>query len=126
MWVLRRTYEPDQTSGVFYAHNNIEFKVLELPYRDNLPNVSCINEGEYDVYRDYDGRHKWFRLRPADLNLLSPGRKDIEFHGAGSVADLRGCIGFLDPRTALPVLASQVQTYEKLWICATNRPEDVA
>ncbi len=112
MWILERTYRADRTTGVFHAHHALLFETLELPWRENLLRVSCIPEGDYTVLRDRSGRHKWFRILDAEV---AP-RSAIEFHGASSVGDLLGCVGFLDPATALIVLAAQSPAGERLRI----------
>ena len=69
---------------------------LELPWRDNQPNVSCIPLGQYlgkRVYSEHFGR--WvYALRDV------PGRECVECHPAnfagdtsqGWHSDLRGCL----------------------------------
>ena len=64
------------------------FITIELPWKDNTQNISCIPSGEYNVVvrrSEKHGRH---------LQVL--GVKDrtyILFHVANFYSDLRGCIG---------------------------------
>jgi len=99
--LCRRYYEA-QTEGELEVFDEdtgeLEFtcKTLELPYRDNERNVSCIPEGFYDVVP---------RQSPKYGNHLHvtgvEGRSLILFHYANYVgsdnprtgsSDLRGCI----------------------------------
>ena len=60
---------------------------LELPWRDNEINVSCIPEGEYDAIK-YDSPSK------GDVILLKgvKGRSFIEIHAGNFTRQIRGCI----------------------------------
>ena len=99
--ICRRYYDT-QTEGVLEVFDEdtgeLEFtcKTLELPYRDNERNISCIPEGFYDVVA---------RQSPKYGNHLHvtgvEGRSLILFHHANYVGsdnprtgspDLRGCI----------------------------------
>jgi hypothetical protein len=99
--ICRKYYET-QTEGTLEIYdeetNDLEFvcKTLELPYRDNERNISCIPEGHYDVVprtsKKY-GNH---------LHVTGvEGRSLILIHYANYVgsdnprtghSDLRGCI----------------------------------
>lgn len=60
---------------------------LELPWKDNAPQVSCIPEGEYVVRTrrtDKFGQH--YHVQGVT------GREWILFHPANFVSELRGCI----------------------------------
>lgn len=60
--------------------------VLELPWRDNQPNVSCILHGVYKIVRDtFKGRYPNYRI------IDVPGRSDIEIHRGNTLADTEGC-----------------------------------
>lgn len=60
---------------------------LELPWRNNERNVSCIPEGVYEVAPDLEG--KWTGY-PELQNV--PGRTEIIIHPGNTVADTQGCI----------------------------------
>ena len=68
---------------------------LELPWRDNQPNVSCIPAGIYTAHL-IDSPH--FQRKVFLLENV-PGRSDVEMHPAnwggdtslGYYSDLRGC-----------------------------------
>lgn len=99
---LCRRYYPTQTEGELSLYDEetleLEFKckTLELPYKDNERNVSCIPEGHYNVVQRSSpkyGNH---------LHVLDvPNRSLILFHHANFAgsknprtghSDLRGCI----------------------------------
>lgn len=67
----------------------------ELPWRNNLPNVSCIPSGFYDVVWALSPAHGWcYHV------IKVPERTDVEIHKAnfcgdvsrGFRSDLKGCI----------------------------------
>lgn len=60
---------------------------LELPWRDNEPNVSCIPEGTYEVAPDLEGRWTGY----PELQDV-PGRTEIIIHPANEVGEIQGCI----------------------------------
>jgi hypothetical protein len=106
---IDRTYEEKQTKGyaaVFDAEGTVifTFDTLELPWKDNATNVSCIPEGIYIAKRRYSKKYK-NHMHIIDVK----GRSLILIHWgnyAGSVnpktgsPDIRGCIltgdGFKD------------------------------
>lgn len=85
---LIRTYFEDRTEGRLIFPDGSYVFTLELPWKDNLPSVSCIPEGRYIVDRDTTGKHRWFKIREGQIE----GRTFIEFHEASSVRFLEGCI----------------------------------
>lgn len=73
-----------------------EFKclTLELPWRDNRPNISCIPAGTYSAHRRHGSKgHRWYLENIED-------RSGVMFHvgnwagdkSAGFKSDTRGCI----------------------------------
>jgi len=106
---IDRTYEEKQTKGyaaVFDAERTVifTFDTLELPWKNNATNVSCIPEGIYIAKRRYSKKYR-NHLHITDVE----GRLLILIHWgnyAGSVnpktgsPDIRGCIltgnGFKD------------------------------
>lgn len=86
MLTLKRTYHKRHTEGEILLPDGTHIFTLELPWRDNEPDISCIPEGEYIVDRDFTGKHQYYRLREVN------GRTDIEIHPANKVSELNGCI----------------------------------
>ena len=62
---------------------------VELPWRNNRPDVSCIPLGVYPVVWTYSPRFK----RHMYLVSQVPGRSGIRLHTANWPHDLEGCIG---------------------------------
>ena len=67
-------------------------KTLELPWRNNKRNVSCVPEGIYPLRYEYSPRFK------QDLWELYnvPGRSECKFHAANFARQLNGCIALGD------------------------------
>jgi hypothetical protein len=88
---LVRTYADAGTNGDLYLKL---CHTIELPWRGNQRNISCVSEGRYELVRRYTARHG-LHLMLADV----PGRQGILLHPANDAAtELRGCIA---PVTAL-------------------------
>lgn len=86
--VLTRTYFPEGTNGKLVYQGRLICYTIELPYKRNLPQVSCIPEGEYFIEKRYSKRFGWhFEI------LDVPNRSLILFHPANNaLTELRGCI----------------------------------
>ncbi|CAM4028418.1 DUF5675 family protein [Flavobacterium weaverense] len=86
--VLTRTYFPVGTNGKLVYQGRLICYTIELPYKRNLPQVSCIPEGEYFIEKRYSKRFGWhFEI------LDIPNRNLILFHPANNaLTELRGCI----------------------------------
>ena len=88
-WTIERAY-PKQ--DYIIGRLSIDFEplcnTLELPWRDNAPNVSCIPPGRYQVYLTYSPKFG------RDLPLVTgvPGRSGIRFHRANWPREIQGCI----------------------------------
>lgn len=81
--VLKRVVnDADVTLGVIRLNKYI-FSTLELPWKDNARNVSCIPDGIYVV-----------SLNDRNIYTLSdvPGRYGIQIHVGNLASDIRGCI----------------------------------
>lgn len=61
---------------------------IELPWVNNLPNVSCIPPGKYRVEWGITGKH------PEGIYVIQnvPGRTFIEFHSGDDITQIEGCI----------------------------------
>ena len=60
---------------------------LELFWRNNMRNISCIPSGVYHCIKHESREHDW---RVLDVE----GRSGILFHSGNTVADIEGCILF--------------------------------
>jgi hypothetical protein len=86
--VLFRTYLTEGTNGTLYANNSFQCYTIELPWVDNLPRMSCIPEGRYELKKRYSPRFK-------DHLLVKgvPGRSLVLLHPANdALKELKGCI----------------------------------
>ena len=85
---LIRYYYPDGTNGLLTVGGRKVCNTIELPWRDNQRNVSCIPEGRYPLRKRYSERFKW-HIEIEDV----PDRSSILFHPANyALGELRGCI----------------------------------
>lgn len=91
-YLLRHGYAPDHTLGALVAldqrgnllHTCI---TLELPWRDNAPQISCIPEGLYQVAARKSDKFG-YHYHVLDV----PAREWILFHPGTYTRQLRGCI----------------------------------
>lgn len=87
---IHRTYHKEGTNGLLTMGANSEpvCYTIELPWRNNEVNRSCIPEGTYVLKRRYSTKFRW-HLEVKDV----PGRSYILIHPANHAErELRGCI----------------------------------
>lgn len=87
---IHRTYYEEGTNGLLTMGANSEpvCYTIELPWRNNEVNRSCIPEGTYVLKRRYSNKFRW-HLAIQDV----PGRSYILLHPANHAArELKGCI----------------------------------
>jgi len=86
---LLRTYHREGTNGVLVIHGNTVVFTIELPWKDNQHNISCIPEGRYEI------RERWVEKFGTHFILLNvPDRTYILIHPAtDALKQLKGCIG---------------------------------
>lgn len=78
------------TPGVFYWNGEQLCRTLELPWKNNSKNVSCIPTGLYYCIKQPPKQSRpytYFRF------MRVPNREGILIHKITYVKDLRGCIG---------------------------------
>jgi hypothetical protein len=87
---LQRVKQNDfATYGEIYNERGIrECYTLELPWRDNKHNISCIPAGEYIAERYLSPEHGYVLFRLIDV----PGRGYIELHIGNLPCDSKGCL----------------------------------
>ena len=87
MIILQRTdRKSDRTLGTLTLPDGSEYTSLELPWRGNVNDISCIPAGIYKFMRDTVGRFQWFKL------LDVPKRFNIEMHLGTKPSHTLGCI----------------------------------
>ena len=77
--------------GVFIVNGKIVCYSMELPWGENITDVSCIPEGEYQCIR----RDNWFNSKRYGYTYeieSVPERTDILIHPANWISQIRGCI----------------------------------
>lgn len=86
--LYRCSYTGHATFGELYAPTGLPmFPTLELPWKDNHRNISCIPAGVYEVkpYSSAKFKNVW------ELQDV-PGRSKILIHAGNTVDDIEGCI----------------------------------
>lgn len=85
---LNRAYFKEGTNGTLFCSGNYLCHTIELPWRNNKRNISCIPEGKYEVLPIFSKRFKHHLLLKHVKN-----RSYILFHPANdALKDLEGCI----------------------------------
>lgn len=116
--ILERQYQKKNTIGDLYVFDNEhflgKFNTLELPWKYNLHNESCIKEGTYTI-KPYSS----IKYPTAFILLDVEGRSQILIHSGNfsnsiSKTDTKGCIligkgyGHLDDDNSLEILNSKI------------------
>lgn len=85
--LYRYDYSLGHTAGILLVEGKYVADTLELPWKDNHKNISCIPEGRYEV-------NKFFSRIKGECILLKdvPDREGIEIHSGNRVSELKGCI----------------------------------
>lgn len=90
--MIRDVHQDRQTKGQLFVLDETLQSVfscftLELPWKENQQNISCIPVGKYTVVPRYSEKYSYH------LHILNvPGREWILIHEANYVHQLRGCI----------------------------------
>jgi len=85
--IHRVTSQIDYTAGVIIVGGTPVCVSIELPWRDNRRNISCIPEGRYKV-----DTHHQSPTKGACWHILDvPDRKWCLLHVANRARELRGC-----------------------------------
>jgi len=85
---LARTYHPEGTNGKILFTGCLIVYSIELPWKDNFTQVSCIPEGRYELAKRWSPRFNR-HLQVSDV----PEREVILIHPANdAMQELRGCI----------------------------------
>ena len=86
--LIKRHYHKEGTNGTFFLNHQFLGFCIELPWKENQVNISCIPEGEYQVEQRASkkfGQHLIIR------NV--PSRRMILIHPANhAMKELEGCI----------------------------------
>jgi hypothetical protein len=86
--VLERAYFKEGTNGTLFCSQVFLCHTIELPWKNNKRNISCIPEGIYEIEPRFSKRFKHHLIVK---NVT--GRSYILFHPANDAKkDLEGCI----------------------------------
>lgn len=76
-----------QTLGLLYNPSTTVYHTLELPWKNNEHQISCIPKGIYDVVKRYTKERGWhFHI----LNV--PDRDIVLMHVGNYFTDILGCV----------------------------------
>lgn len=112
--IIRCEVTDNHTLGVLLVEGEIFCYTLELAYRNNETNISCIPYGEYVVEFK---RSPKFGYSYAIINVVD--RVDILFHRGNTVDDTNGCIllgyktGYIDNKRAILDSKKSVEDFMK-------------
>lgn len=90
--LFRQNYSEKQITGTLLVQDeagDVQFqcKTLELPWKENKRNISCIPEGVYTVGKRFSQKYGWhFHVKDV------PGRSYILIHPGNYHFQIRGCI----------------------------------
>lgn len=96
---LERVYLPTETLGSIYGPDGaLICKTMELPWKNNVSNISCIPEGVHIFKKmapGYGRNYRYFRaVKVAGRSMnLTLNMSTILIHPITYVKDLLGCIG---------------------------------
>lgn len=100
--LIRNIAEDVQELGNMYVYDEngkelFSCKTLELAWRDNQRNISCVPNGRYPIYLEYSPR---FNRMLWELKEV-PGRSECKIHAANYFYQLNGCIAPGDMHTKI-------------------------
>jgi hypothetical protein len=85
---LIRTYYTNGTNGQLLYNGEKVCSTIELPWKENASQISCIPEGQYELRKRYSPKFGWHFLL-----MDVPGRELILIHPANNaLKELKGCI----------------------------------
>ena len=111
---LVRTHSAKGTAGVLTV-GELTLATVELPWKGNGTNVSCIPEGEYE----YEVKHSNRWNRKVVWLLSVPNRTAIQMHVGNDVRHTQGCIlvgmtGTAGSATSGPTVWKSKEALDKL------------
>lgn len=108
--ILKRAYFPGGTNGALFNDEQFVCFTIELPWKNNLRNLSCIPEGKYSLGKRYTEKYGWHLV----VNAV-PNRSHILFHPANhAIRELKGCIAPVTALTGIGTGADSRNAVEKL------------
>lgn len=87
--ILQRLLSNEKvTLGMMLVEGRPFFPTLELPWKNNQPNISCIPAGTYKCVKTFSNHFQKQVFLLQDV----PGRSAVEIHIGNKVEDIQGCI----------------------------------
>jgi hypothetical protein len=84
--ITRLEYGENETIGVLQLFGKVLCYTLELPWKDNKQNISCIPTGKYKcIVAKYKGKDRW-------LIQNVPNRDGIFIHEGNVHSEIKGCV----------------------------------
>ena len=84
---IKRIRQFDCTLGVLWC-DGLRLFTLELPYKNNKKDVSCIKPGEYDAFVAHSNKNGGDVIWLKDVE----DRTAIQIHAGNYTTDIQGCI----------------------------------
>jgi hypothetical protein len=118
--IERRDFLPDATLGLFLLDGHLTgWWSLELPWKQNQPNISCIPAGIY-----YAGKHMSLSMGRVFWIKDVPGREYIYIHKLNTIDDSLGCVGpglKLGELNGLPAVLDSKPAFDEMWACLDDQ-----
>lgn len=86
--ILCRVNKEDRTIGQIFNTDGLAYRTVELPWKDNKPNISCIPDGVYPFEREYSPNKGRIVIELKNVT----GRSDIQIHAGTKTSHVQGCI----------------------------------
>lgn len=117
-FTLRTITTPRFTVGKLYHGDEFIAYSMELPYKDNKPNISCVPGGDYYIRPTHSPKfgnvYYLESVHNGIVGLQSGHRTHILFHSANTPSDLKGCIALGSTtgvlKSEVAVLNSKIST----------------
>ena len=108
--VLKRTYAAEGINGDLEWNGTLICHTIELPWKNNERQVSCVPEGRYLMRKRYSRKYQWH------LHLVNvPGRDLILVHPANDAKkELKGCIAPVTTLTSAGKGLQSRKAFEKV------------
>ena len=85
--IERKLSSSNCTMGYLIANGEVLCYTLELPWADNLNNISCIPVGTYSGILRYDKTDGW-RIQLENV----PNRTGVQIHMGNYTSQIKGCV----------------------------------
>lgn len=85
--IERKLLSENCTMGYLIADGEVLCYTLELPWKDNLNNISCIPAGTYNGIMRYDKTDGW-RIQLENV----PNRTGVQIHMGNYTTQIAGCV----------------------------------